>query len=56
MQQTSTKGVNDQAWMGGKGDPLEIVQGTEIWSYYQMVYAQTRIRPRDRAAYNSLGF
>ena len=31
---------------GKKDDPLGIVQETEFSSYYQMVYAQTRICPR----------
>ena len=31
--------------MGGEGDPLGIVQEIEIWLYYQMVNAQTRICP-----------
>ena len=31
MQQTSTKGVQDLAWLGGKGDPLGIVQEIETW-------------------------
>ena len=34
VQQTKTKGIQDQAWQGGKGDPLGIIQETEIWSYY----------------------
>ena len=42
--------------MGGKGDPLGIVQESEIWPYDQMVYAQTRICPRNWDAQNSLGF
>ena len=31
--------------MGGQGDPLGIVQETEVWSYEQIVYAQLRIYP-----------
>ena len=46
MQQTGTKGIGDLTWLGGKGDPLEIVQEIKIWSHYQMVYTQTRICPR----------
>ena len=30
MQQTSTKGIKEQAWPGGEGDLLGIVQETEI--------------------------
>ena len=30
--------------MSEQGDPLGIVQETEIWPYDQIVYAQTRIR------------
>ena len=29
MQQASIKGVTDQAWLSGKGNPLEIVQEIE---------------------------
>ena len=43
MVGTSTKEVQDEVRLGGKGDPMGIVQETEIWSYYQMVYTQTRI-------------
>ena len=46
MQQTSMKGIQSYAWMGGKGDPLGTVQKIEIWSYDQTVYAQPRIWPR----------
>ena len=38
MQQTGTK--------DGKDDPMENLQEIEIWPYYQMVCAQTRINPR----------
>ena len=31
--------------MGGKDHLLEIMQEIEIWPYYQMVHAQTRIHP-----------
>ena len=33
--------------MSRKGDQLVIVQETEICPYYQMIYEQTRIRPRE---------
>ena len=32
--------------IGGKDDPLGIVQELNVWVYYQMIYAQTRIHPR----------
>ena len=44
MQQTE---VQDEARLGGKGNPLRIMQETEIRSYYQMVDVQTRISPRE---------
>ena len=34
MQKTSAKGIQEQAWLGGEDDPLEIVQMTEIWLYW----------------------
>ena len=40
--------------LDGEGDPLGIVQEIEIWPYYQMVRAQTRIYPREWDAENSL--
>ena len=45
MQPTSRKRVEDETWLGWEGDPLGIVQETEIWSYEQMVYVQSRISP-----------
>ena len=39
MQQTSTKRVQDLTWLGGKGDPLVIVQEIEILPYYTIVCA-----------------
>ena len=45
MQQTSTEGIQEQAHLDGQSDPLGIVQATKIWSYRQMIYAQTRISP-----------
>ena len=38
----------------GEDDSLGIVQKIKIWPYYQMVYAQTRIHPKEWDAYNSL--
>ena len=38
------------------GDPLEIVQEIEIWSYYQMLFAQTRIPSGEWNTYQKLGF
>ena len=46
MQQTSIKRVQDKAWLGGKGDPLVIVQEFKIWPYKQTIDAETRICPR----------
>ena len=42
--------------LGGQGDPLGIVQETEIWPYEQMVYAQTWIRPEEWDTLSFLGF
>ena len=44
MQQTSVKEVG---MSGRKGDSMGIVQEIEFWLHYQVVYAQTRIRPRE---------
>ena len=44
MQQTSTKRVPVKTQLSGEGDPLGIVQETEIWPKSLMVYAQTRIQ------------
>ena len=33
--------------LGVESDSTGIVQGSEIWLYEQMVYAQTRICPRE---------
>ena len=46
MQQTSAKRVQNNRQLGGRGYLLGIEQEIELWSYEQMVYAQTRIRPR----------
>ena len=43
MLQISTKGVQDLVPLSGQSDQLGIVQGIKNWSYYQMVYTQTRI-------------
>ena len=40
--------MQDYAQLGGKGDLLVTVQKFEIWTYYLMVYAQTRIYQRER--------
>ena len=34
MLQTSTKGVQDKAQLGVKGDPLKTMQKIKIWPYY----------------------
>ena len=33
MQQTCTKWVQDEIWLGGKGDLMRMVQEIEIWPY-----------------------
>ena len=48
MQQTRTKGVQDKAWLSGKGPSLGIVQEIEIWSYDQMVYEKKNKKNRIR--------
>ena len=45
MQLTSSQGIQDMALMGGTGYPLGIVNEIKILQYYQMVYAQNKIRP-----------
>ena len=42
--------------MGGKGNPLGIMQEIEIWSYEQVVYGQLKICPGEWDSHNSLGF
>ena len=32
MQQTGTKEIQMNAWLGGKGNPIGIVQKIKIWS------------------------
>ena len=44
IQNTISKAVQDKAWLSRKGDLLGIVQEVKIWPFYQIVYAQTRIR------------
>ena len=36
--------------MGWKGDTLGTVQEIEIWTFYQIAYAQTIIHPREWGA------
>ena len=43
MQQTCIKWIQELVCLGGKGDPLEIVQEIVTWSYWQIVHAQSRI-------------
>ena len=45
MQLTGTKEIQVLLWLGGKTNPLWIVQEIKISPYKQMVYAKTRIRP-----------
>ena len=47
MQQTDTEGVQAKAQLGGKGDPQGILQETEFWLYYQMVFVPIRIQPKE---------
>ena len=42
--------------MGGERDPPGIAQEIEIWPYYQMLFAQTRICPGKWDIQTSLGF
>ena len=42
--------------LDGKGDPLRIEQEIKIWLYYEIVYTQTRICPKEWYTKNSLGF
>ena len=55
MMQTNRERVQDETWLGGKNDPMGIVEKKLIWPY-QMVYAQTRICPREWDTQNSLRF
>ena len=56
IQQTSTKRIQGKTQLDWEGDLLGIVQKFEICPYYQIVYAQSRIRPGKRDAPDSLGF
>ena len=55
MQQTGTKGIQDNAWMGEKDDWLGTIQKIKVWLCWQMVYAQTRICLRKWDTWNYLG-
>ena len=37
MQLPNTKEISEKAWLGWEGDPLWVVQESEIWPYRQMV-------------------
>ena len=39
-----------------EGDPLQIGQKTEFWQYYEMLYVQIRIKPRERDTQNPMWF
>ena len=39
MDQTVMKGIQQQAWLGWKGDLSGIVQETKVWLYWQIEYA-----------------
>ena len=41
--QITDKGVQEQAWRAEERNPLEIVQVTEFWPYWQIVFEQMRI-------------
>ena len=47
MQQTSIEMSTKLGMTGWDSDPQRIVQEIEFWLYYQMVYAQIRIYPRE---------
>ena len=42
MFQTGTERVQQQANLWGEKYAMEIVQETRFWSYWQLLYAQTR--------------
>ena len=46
MLQISTKRVQDKEQLGGKGDPLGIVEAITFGPLWQMVHTQARIDPR----------
>ena len=56
MQRISTEREQNKTWLGGKGDPLGIVQEVKIWPFKQMVYAQPSICPGEWDAQTPLGF
>ena len=41
---------------GSEGDPLGIMQEIEVWPYYQIIWAETRINHGEGDVQNSLGF
>ena len=43
MLQTSTKGIQEYAWLGKKGDPLGTMQQTKVWTCWQMIYTNQNI-------------
>ena len=48
IQQTSRKKVKDKAQLAEKKrDPFGIVEEVKFWSCWQLVYAQTRISPKN---------
>ena len=53
-EKTSTKEMQDEAWLGGKSDLWMIVQEIKIWSCWQMLYAPIRIRLRKGCIQNSM--
>ena len=55
MPPSETKGIQDEDWLGGNGDPLENMLEIKIWSYLQIVHAQTRICYGKWDVYNSQG-
>ena len=44
-ERSKLAGKKDYTPLGGKGDPLEIVQEIKIWPHYPLVQPQTRICP-----------
>ena len=47
MPETGTKWIQDLTRLGGESDLLGIVQVIKnYWPYFQMIYIQTRIRPK----------
>ena len=56
MPQVSTESIEVYARLVWQGDPLGIVQETNIWPYEQMVYAQPWICLGEWDAQTPLGF